>query len=111
MTYAERMKLNRLFKIRDLQKKLHEEKMELMLEIGYGTHRSKDFPGMKLMVQRAGWSTHVSWLYVARELAAKLKMSREKLKEIAESHRTRTNRNKRVVITIDTAKNPKVLPV
>ncbi|MEE8323502.1 MAG: hypothetical protein V3R57_07765 [Candidatus Bathyarchaeia archaeon] len=111
MTTVERMKLNRLFQIRDEQKALQAEKMELIKHFGYGTRRSADYPGMKLMIQRAGWSSGVSWLYVARDFAHRLKWSNDKLQSFAERHRSRTRHNKRVAFSVDTAKNPVVLPI
>ncbi len=111
MTAAQREKLNRLFQIRAEQKLLLEEKLELMNELGYGTWRSLDFPGIKLMIQRASWTNGISWLHVAQDLARKFGMSQERLKEIADNNRTRTRRNKRVAFAIDRVKNPKVLPI
>lgn len=111
MTYAERMKLNRLFQIREQIKKLNEERNNLILEVGYGIHRSKDFPGWKLKVCKAGWRTGVSWAYVAKLLAYKLGWDENKLHALAKENRTGHRRSKHVSIIRDTCRHPRILPI
>ena len=111
MTEQMRKALVRLLEIREQQDSLQKEKMKLAEQVGLGTHRLKEFPGKLIIVQRAGWSSYISWSSVARKLARQYGLSESKLKRIAENYRSRTRRNQCVVFRIDRVKNPKILPI
>lgn len=86
------------------QQRITARRAEIAGLLGEGTHRSRNFPGLMVVVARGSGGFIVQWKRVAEDLAERLDMSARALQQATHGFRKRVNPRLTCSIQRDPAK-------